>query len=91
VKIVKKRPAPIMTSSSNEGSGHGVELTLLVLVYLLIGIGLDAWLNTQPIFTIALVLVAVIGQFVKTYYIYNARMKQLEEERAESTRARPEQ
>lgn len=80
-----------MTSSSNEGSGHGVELALLVLVYLLIGIGLDAWLNTQPIFTIALVLLAVIGQFVKTYYVYNARMNQLEQERAESTRARPEQ
>ena len=80
-----------MTSSSNEGSGHGVELALLVFVYLLIGIGLDAWLNTQPIFTITLVLFAVIGQFVKTYYVYNARMKQLEEERVESTRARPEQ
>ena len=80
-----------MTSSSNEGSGHGVELALLVLVYLLIGIGLDAWLNTQPIFTIPLVLLAVIGQFVKTYYVYNARMKQLEEERVEATRARPEQ
>jgi hypothetical protein len=36
-------------------------------------------------------LLAVIGQFVKTYYVYSARMKQLEEERAESTRARPEQ
>ncbi|MEI6200008.1 MAG: AtpZ/AtpI family protein [Actinomycetota bacterium] len=80
-----------MTSSSNEGSGHGVELALLVFVYLLIGIGLDAWLNTQPIFTITLVLFAVIGQFVKTYYVYNARMKQLEEERVEATRARPEQ
>lgn len=79
-----------MTSSSNEGSGHGVELALLVLVYLLIGIGLDAWLNTQPIFTIALVLIAVIGQFVKTYYAYNARMTLLEEKRAQSTRARPE-
>lgn len=79
-----------MTSSSNEGSGHGVELALLVLVYLLIGIGLDAWLDTQPIFTITLVLFAVIGQFVKTYYVYNARMKQLEQERAESTHARPE-
>jgi CDP-diglyceride synthetase len=91
VKIVKKRPAPVMTSSSNEGSGHGVELALLVFVYLLIGIGLDAWLNTQPIFTITLVLFAVIGQFVETYYVYNARMKQLEEERVEATRARPEQ
>lgn len=80
-----------MTSSSNEGSGHGVELALLVFVYLLIGIGLDAWLNTQPIFTITLVLFAVIGQFVKTYYVYNARMKQLEKERVEATRARPEQ
>jgi F0F1-type ATP synthase assembly protein I len=88
---VKKRPAPVMTSSSNEGAGHGVELALLVFVYLLIGIGLDAWLNTQPIFTITLVLFAVIGQFVKTYYVYNARMKQLEEERVEATRARPEQ
>jgi F0F1-type ATP synthase assembly protein I len=88
---VKKRPTPVMTSSSNEGSGHGVELALLVFVYLLIGIGLDAWLNTQPIFTITLVLFAVIGQFVKTYYVYNARMKQLEEERVEATRARPEQ
>ncbi|MCX6515685.1 MAG: AtpZ/AtpI family protein [Actinobacteria bacterium] len=88
---MKKRPAPVMTSSSNEGSGHGVELALLVFVYLLIGIGLDAWLNTQPIFTITLVLFAVIGQFVKTYYVYNTRMKQLEKERVEATRARPEQ
>lgn len=88
--MVKIRPRPPQASSSNEGSGHGVELALLVLVYLLIGVGLDAWLDTQPIFTIALVLVAVIGNFVKSYYTYSARMTQLEQQRADSARARPE-
>ena len=57
-----------------------------VLVFFLLGFGLDAWLNTTPLFMITLTLFAVVGQFVKMYYVYSSAMRHLEKERADASR-----
>ncbi|MEY3588801.1 MAG: putative F0F1-ATPase subunit Ca2+/Mg2+ transporter [Actinomycetota bacterium] len=84
--LPKPKPmAPIDSSISN-----GAELAGGVLVFFLIGFGLDMWLGTTPWFMIGLVIFGVVGQFVKMYYEYSARMEMLERERAQSARGIPE-
>jgi F0F1-type ATP synthase assembly protein I len=68
------------------GVSQGMELAGSVVVFFSIGFGIDAWLNTTPLFMIALVLFAVVGQFVKMYYVYSSAMRHLEEKRVEESR-----
>lgn len=67
--------------SSGDGIGRGMEFAILVLVFVGLGYVLDGWLGTKPVFMIALVVVALVGQFASMWYGYDARMKQLEAER----------
>ena len=57
------------------------------LVFFLLGWFLDSRLDTTPVFMIALVVVALVAQFAKLYYVYNAQMSRLESERREAVRA----
>jgi F0F1-type ATP synthase assembly protein I len=70
------------TTGRNDSLGQGMDLALTVLLFLLIGFGLDSWLDTKPMFTIALVLLAAIGSGIAMYYRYAAAMKAHEAERA---------
>lgn len=80
---MKFLPTPKKVAPIDTGLSNGAELAGTVLVFFLIGLGLDAWLGTTPAFMIALVVFAVIGQFVRTYYSYSRTMDRLEADRAE--------
>jgi F0F1-type ATP synthase assembly protein I len=67
--------------------GQGMEMALTIAVFLGIGWGLDVWLGTQPIFMIALVIFSTVGQFIKMWFIYDARMRMLENERRQGLSA----
>ena len=73
-------------SSSDDGLGRGMEFAILVLMFLGVGYLLDRWFDTKPVFMIALVCVALVGQFASMRYAYEARMKELENERVKNTR-----
>lgn len=79
MKILPNTPT---RTGATDTLGSGAELAGIVVVFFLLGWGLDAWLGTMPAFMIAFVLFAVIGQFVKMYFVYNHQMKSLEDERA---------
>ena len=64
-----------------------MEMALTIAVFLGIGWGLDVWLDTRPIFMISLVIFSTVGQFIKMWFIYDARMKMLENERRQSKNA----
>jgi F0F1-type ATP synthase assembly protein I len=59
----------------------------VTLVFLGVGYMLDRWLGTKPVFTIVLVVLALIGEFVRFWYDYDARMKVLEAQRAAGLRS----
>jgi F0F1-type ATP synthase assembly protein I len=82
---LKFLPKPKPFVAVDAGVSHGAELAGGVLVFFLIGFGLDAWLNTTPLFMITLTLFAVVGQFIKIYYVYSSAMRHLEEERAKGS------
>jgi F0F1-type ATP synthase assembly protein I len=65
------------------GMGQGMEMAVTLAVFLGIGWLIDSWVDTRPIFTVALVVFAVVGQSVRMWLDYDARMKVLERERQE--------
>jgi F0F1-type ATP synthase assembly protein I len=66
---------------------HGTELAGGLLVFFLIGLGLDAWLGTRPLFMICLSVFAAIGSGVRLYYAYTVKMQKLEDERRNNSSA----
>ncbi|MFZ9224056.1 MAG: AtpZ/AtpI family protein [Ilumatobacteraceae bacterium] len=67
---------------------RGMEIAGTALVFFVLGWFIDRRVETTPLFMIVFVVVALVAQFVKLYYVYNAQMSQLEAERRETARAR---
>ena len=65
-----------------------MEIAGTTLVFFLLGWFADSRLDTTPLFMIVFVVVALVAQFVKLYYVYNAEMSQLEAKRREAVHAR---
>lgn len=76
-----KRPPPTSTATDDK-VGKGIDLALVTLAFLGIGYGLDRWLDTKPVFMIVLSVLAIVGEFIRFWYDYDARMKVLEAQRA---------
>ncbi|MEX0847572.1 MAG: AtpZ/AtpI family protein [Ilumatobacteraceae bacterium] len=76
MKLIPRQPI-----NADDNIGRGMDMALVTLVFLGLGYALDRWFDTKPVFMIGLVLFAVIGQFVKMWYAYDATMTRLEDER----------
>ena len=85
------KPTRPMSTATDDKIGKGIDVALVTLAFLGIGYGLDRWLDTKPIFMIVLVVLALIGEFVRFWYDYDARMKVLEAQRAASAASRSSQ
>jgi F0F1-type ATP synthase assembly protein I len=83
---MKLLPSPPRTTRTSDAVGHGTDIALTVAVMFGVGYGLDRWLGTAPVFMIVMTVLAGIGFFAKFKYQYDARMDQLEAERAERVR-----
>ena len=79
---VKFLPVPKPVQPVDRGMSQGAELAGSIVVFFLIGLALDAWLGTMPLFMLALTVFACIGQFVKIYFVYSRDMDRLQAERA---------
>jgi F0F1-type ATP synthase assembly protein I len=85
------KPIPHLNKGTDDKFGKGIDVALVTLAFLGIGYGLDRWLGTKPLFMVGLVIVGLIGEFLRFWYDYDARMKVLEAQRAAGTRATPAQ
>jgi F0F1-type ATP synthase assembly protein I len=85
------RSVTTMGRSTDDKIGKGIDVALVTLAFLGIGYLLDRWLGTKPLFMVGLVVIGLIGEFVRFWYDYDARMKVLEAQRAAGTRATPAQ
>lgn len=83
---MKLIPTPKPLASGDRGISQGTEFAGGIVVFFLMGLGLDAWLDTTPVFMIAFVVFATVGQFVKIWYSYSNEMQRLEAERADANR-----
>jgi hypothetical protein len=84
VKLVPRKPV-----DPDDNIGRGMDLALVTLLFLGIGYVLDRIFDTKPAFMIGLFAFAVVGQFVKMWYVYDARMKRHEEDLAAARQAQP--
>ena len=81
---MKFLPKPKPVTPANTNVSQGIELAAGIFVFSLIGLGLDMWLDTTPVFMIALTVFSVVGNFVKMYYAYTHTMTLLEAQRAKN-------
>lgn len=79
-------PTPKPLTPVDKGISQGAELAVGVLVFFLIGLGIDTWLGTVPVFMIGMTVFGVVGYFVRIYYSYNSAMTKLEKERFDNSR-----
>lgn len=82
MKLLPK-PKPV---SLDSGVSQGIEMAVGLVVFFLMGWGIDALLGTVPVFMIVFTVFAMVGQFVKMYFIYSRDMRHLEDQRAEMLR-----
>jgi Putative F0F1-ATPase subunit Ca2+/Mg2+ transporter len=54
------------------------EFALTTAIFAGAGYGLDRWLGTSPLLVIVLSLLGVVGQFVRSWFVYEAEMRQHE-------------
>jgi F0F1-type ATP synthase assembly protein I len=78
-----------VNTATDDKLGIGIDVALVTLVFLGLGYLLDRWLDTKPVLMIVLVVVALVGEFMRFWYAYNSKMKALEAERAAKGRGEP--
>ena len=90
---MKLIPRSVTTTgkATDDKIGKGIDVALVTLAFLGIGYLLDHWLDTKPLFMVGLVVLGLIGEFLRFWYDYDARMKVLEAQRAAATRSRSAQ
>ena len=59
----------------DDGYTHAIELVATPIVAGGIGYLIDHLIGTMPVFTIAMVILAMVTAFIKMYYAYDAKMK----------------
>lgn len=65
----------------NDGLAQGIEMSVTPVLFSLLGLLLDRWLGTLPIFAIVFLVLAVTGTFAKAYFVYKHQMEQFETRR----------
>jgi hypothetical protein len=91
-RTMKLFPTNLRVNRTDDSFGRGMDAALTVLLFFGIGFVLDRWLGTAPWFMIGMTVLAAVGFFASLKYRYEARMEQLEAERAArsaQSRARP--
>ena len=64
-----------------DGLSQAVEMAVTPVLFALIGVFLDRRLGTGPLLAVGLAIFAMVGNFVKAYYVYQFKLKQEEERR----------
>jgi len=89
LKLRAERAIESSRSGGDHNMGRGMELALTVAGFLVVGVLLDHWLGTSPLFTIVMLVLAAVGSFTSMKYSYEASMERLETERRQRTQSRP--
>ncbi|MFZ4811784.1 MAG: AtpZ/AtpI family protein [Ilumatobacteraceae bacterium] len=85
MKLTPRKP----NIDADDNVGRGMDFALMILLFLGIGWALDARFDARPVFTIGFVIFAVVGQFVRMWYVYGAAMERHEAERRTRATAQP--
>ncbi|MFZ4516280.1 MAG: AtpZ/AtpI family protein [Acidimicrobiia bacterium] len=73
-----------------EGFGQAIELAVSIALFAAIGVGLDAWLGSRPLWTITFIALAAVGGFASAYYRYQHRIEKQDAGKAWTRKAQRE-
>ena len=77
------------SGSIGDGLANGAEFAGTILVFTLFGYILDRIFDAKPWFILGFTVFGIVGQFVRTWYTYDAQMKAHEAERVARINATP--
>ena len=72
--------------SGDDTLGKGMDMAFTLAVFIVLGVLLDNWLGTLPVFTIVLMILAAVGSFIRMKYAYFAAMDRHEAARVAARR-----
>ena len=87
MSLLRPVPEPRSARPQDSAFANGVEITVTLALFVAGGLWVDSRIGSTPWVTVLAAVFALVGQFVRTYYSYNSRMRELERERRESTGA----
>lgn len=70
-------------SHSSFGLNGGMEIALALVLFLAIGLAIDSWLGTKPVFALVLFILGAVASGVRMYFQYTYEMTILESQRRE--------
>ena len=76
-----KRLPPPKRVEPDDSIVQGMEAVFALVLFLGLGVLIDRWLDTSPVFTIGMLLLGAVGVFLRFKYAYIARMDRLEADR----------
>lgn len=65
-----------------DGLSQALEMSVTPVLFALLGLFLDRRVGTVPLFAVGFFLFAMVGLFVKAYYVYRFKSEQEEEARS---------
>jgi F0F1-type ATP synthase assembly protein I len=65
-----------------DGLSQAVEMSVAPVLFALLGLYLDRRVGTVPLFAVGFSIFAMVGVFVKAYYVYRFKSEQEEEARS---------
>ena len=77
------------SGSIGDGLANGAEFAGTILVFTLFGYILDRIFDAKPWFILGFTVFGIVGQFVRTWYTYDAKMQAHEAERVAKINATP--
>lgn len=71
---------------ANDSISRGMEIAGTVAVFTFIGLAVDRAAGTTPWLMLVLFVLGIVGQFVRSYFVYMTAMSVHEKRRAEESR-----
>ena len=62
-----------------DGMTQAVEMAVMPVLFGLLGLALDGWRGTKPVFLVAFVTLAAAGSFARAYYAFQAAAERADE------------
>lgn len=71
-------PKRDLNRGSADALSRAFDAAVMLALFVGVGLLLDRWLGTRPVFVIILTTLAFVGQFARAWYRYDADMRKIE-------------
>lgn len=87
VEALRRPPRDVAAIAANDSISRGMEIAGTAAAFIFIGLSIDRALGTTPWLMLVFLCLGLVGQFIRSYYVYTAAMSIHERHRAEMSRS----